>query len=331
MISCNRFMRTRRAMMAAAAGSLLTIATARAQSARKPARVAFLTSASTDDRPAFHAFRKSLRDLGWIEGQTLQLAFHFGSGAGQARLDPLAREIAASGVDAVLADGRVATLAMTAATRTIPIVAIMGFDPTTLGLAHSFARPGGNITGISVLTEPLNPKRLEYLRAMAPGARRIGVVFASAGVAAMQSVIKIGATLGLEMATIAIDSLDDLPRRLSSSSVGGLDAFLVGTDGFLDAVPGQVVAPLGRLGKPAIYPDRPYVELGGLASYGVNYSEMFQRLAGYLDHVLRGESPATIPFQQPERFDLTLNLGTAQHLGISFPPMLLAQANEMID
>ncbi len=306
-------------------------AAGQAPPARRVARVAFLSSASTEDRPAYHAFRKALRDVGWIEGQTLDLTFHFGAGAGQARLDPLARAIAESKVDAVLGDGRVATLAMAAASKTIPIVSVLGVDPTAFGLARSFVRPGLNVTGVSALSETLNTKRLEILRDIAPGARRIGVVFAAGGLPSLELALKTGATLGLDMRTIQIQSLDDLEARLTSPDLAQLDAFLVGTDGFLDAVPARVVQPLNRLRRPAIFPDRPYVELGGLASYGVSYSEVFVRLASMMNRVLRGEQPATMPFERPERFDLTLNQRTARDAGLVFPPLVLAQAQEIVD
>ena len=143
--------------------------------------------------------------------------------------------------------------------------------------------------------------------------------------------LKTGTTLGLDMRPIEIWSLDDLQARLADPESAQLDAFLVGTDGFLDAVPARIVQPLNRLRRPAVFPDRPYVELGGLASYGVNYSDVFARLAGMIDRVLRGESPATMPFERPERFDLTLNQRTARDAGLVFPPLVLAQAREIID
>lgn len=306
-------------------------AAAQAPPARRIARLAFLSSASTEDRSAYHAFRKALRDAGWIEGQTLELTFHFGAGAGQARLEPLARAIADSKVDAVLGDGRVATLAMAAASKTIPIVSVLGVDPVAFGLARSWARPELNVTGVSVLSDTLNTKRLEILREIAPAARRIGVVYGSGGLPPIEMALRTGTTLGLHMQSIEIQSLDELQARLAGPDVAQVDAFLVGTDGFLDAVPARIVQPLNRLRRPAIFPDRPYVQLGGLASYGVSYDVVFVRLAGMINRILRGEQPATMPFERPERFDLTLNQRTARDAGLVFPPLVLAQAQEIID
>lgn len=316
---------------AAASASFGRASSAQTRIPGRTARVAFLSSASTADRPAYHAFRKQLRDLGWIEGQNLELTFHFGAGAGQARLDPIARSIADSQVDAVLADGRVATLAIANVTRTIPIVSIMGLDPVAVGLAQSLGRPGRNVTGLSVLSEFLNTKRLQLLRDMAPKARRFGIVYGSAGRPPVEPVFAAAGALGLEMHPIEIRSLDDLAERLAAKDLEDLDAFLVGTDGFLDAVPVRVVQSVNRHNKPAIFPDKPYVHAGGLAAYGVDYTILFERLATMVDRVLRGERASEMPFQQPERFDLTLNQRRAREIGLAFSPLVLAQAGEIID
>ena len=220
---------------------------------------------------------------------------------------------------------------MAAVSRTIPIVGVMGVDPVAFGIAQSWTRPGLNVTGLSVFSETLNTKRLEVLREIAPRARRIGVFYGSAGLPPMELTLKTGTALGLDMQPLEIKSLDDIEALVRSPDFGQLDAFLVGTDGFFDSVPERIVAPLNRLRRPAIYPDRPYVETGGLASYGAIYIDIFTRLAAMMDRVLRGESPATMPFERPERFDLTLNQRTAGEAGIVFPPLLLAQAREIID
>lgn len=317
--------------VAAASASFGRASAAQTTRPRRTARVAFLSSASTVDRPAYHAFRKQLRDLGWKEGENLELSFHFGAGAGQARLDPIARSIADSHVDAVLADGRVATLAIANVTNTIPIVCIMGLDPVAIGLAQSLGRPGRNVTGLSVLSESLNTKRLQLLRDMAPKAERFGIVYGSAGRPPMEPVFAAAGALGLEMRPIEIRSLDDLAVRLAAQNLEDLDAFLVGTDGFLDAVPVRVVQSVNRHNKPAIFPDKPYVHAGGLAAYGVDYDILFERLAKMIDRVLRGERASEIPFQQPERFDLTLNQRRAREIGLVFSPVVFAQALEIID
>ena len=317
---------------AAASASFGRASSAQTRIPGRTARVAFLSSASTADRPAYHAFRKQLRDLGWIEGQNLELAFHFVAGAGQSRLEPIARSIADSQVDAVLADGRVATLAIANVTRTIPIVSIMGLDPVALGLAQSLGRPGRNVTGMSVFSESLNTKRFQLLRDMVPGARRFGVIYGSAGGRPpVEPAITAAGALGLEMHPIEIRSLDDLAERLAAKDLEDLDAFLVGTDGFLDAVPVRVVQSVNRHNKPAIFPDKPYVHAGGLAAYGVDYTILFERLATMVDRVLRGERASEMPIQQPERFDLTLNQSRAREIGLAFSPLVLAQAGEIID
>jgi putative ABC transport system substrate-binding protein len=309
----------------------LGAAGARAQAQPQARRLAFLTSGANEARPAFQAFRTRLRKLGWVEGGNLALSFHLARGAGLERLQPLARTIAAAGVDAILADGRVATQAMAAETRSIPIVSIMGLDPTALGLATSLAHPGGNVTGISMFTDSLNPKRLELLRELVPSCRRVGVVYASAGEAAQRHAMDAGLALGLDMHRVFIDTLAEIDRALSPAALAGLDALAVSSDGLLDASPEPVVSHINAAGKPAIYPDRDYVEVGGLAAYGVNMADAFQRLAGFVDRILRGANPAEMPIERPDRFEFLVNLKTAKALGLAIPPPLLGRADEVIE
>jgi putative ABC transport system substrate-binding protein len=302
-----------------------------AQTPQRVARIAFLTSAASDSRSAFKAFRNRLGDLGWTEGRSLDLKFYLAGGAGRERLDPMASQIAASGIDLVLADGRVATQAMAAASRVIPIVSIMGLDPTVLGLAESWARPGGNVTGLTMFTDLLNPKRLEVLREMVPSVKRVGVLYSSAGSASIHSVVEAGARLGLDMRGVFVDSLPDISRELSTKALADIDAIVVSTDGFLDAIPERVVAPINAALKPAVYPDRPYAEAGGMASYGVSLSDLFRRAATYVDRILRGEKPGMMPFERAERFELTLNMRTVRGLGLTLPPAIYARADEVIE
>ena len=302
-----------------------------AQTPQRVARVAFLTTAASDARPAFLVFRDRLRELGWIEGRSLVLKFYLGGSPGKERLEPMAREIAASGADVVLADGAVPSQVMAGASSIIPIVSITGLDPTTIGLAKSLARPGGNITGVTLFTDLLNPKRLELLREMVPSAGRVGFTYSSGREELIQSVLKAGRALGLDMRPFAIDSSSAIPHVLSAAALADIDAFMVGPEPFLDAAPERIVEPLTAAGKPAIYPDKPYVAIGGLASYGVNIADMFRRLAGYVDRVLRGENPSAMPFEQPERFEFTLNMQTVRRFGLTLPPVVLARADEVIE
>jgi putative ABC transport system substrate-binding protein len=264
-----------------------------AQTPQRVARIAFLTSAASDSRSAFKAFRNRLSDLGWTEGRSLDLRFYLAGGAGRERLDPMARQIAASGVDVILADGRVATQAMAAASRAIPIVSIMGLDPTVLGLAESWARPGGNVTGLTMFTA--------------------------------------GTRVGLDMRGVFIDSLPVISRELSTESLSDIDAVVVSTDGFLDAIPERIVALINAALKPAVYPDRPYAEAGGMASYGVSLADLFRRAAAFVDRVLRGEKVGTIPFERAERFELIVNMRTVRDLGLTLPPAIYARVDEVIE
>ncbi len=310
----------------------LTASGAFAQTPQRVARVAFLSRAASESRPAYLAFRMRLRELGWIEGQNFELKFHLGDGTGEQSLESRARAIATSGVDVVLADAGEATRAMAAASRTIPIVAIMGVDPTESGLATSLARPGGNVTGLTLLFEPLSAKRLEFLRDVLPAAKRIAIIHnARNREADIKGVVHTSAEHGFDARRIVIDALLDIPRLLSVEALAEIDVALVIGTPFLDVAPGLIVGPLNAARKPAIYPDRSYVEIGGMMSYGFDYTEMFRRLAGYVNRVLRGESPAVIPFEQPERFQLVLNMRTLRLLGLSVPPIILARADEVLE
>ena len=321
----------RRVVIAGLLSAVFAPSIASGQAPQRPARLAFLTSGANESRPEFQVFRARLRELGWVEGSNLMLTFHLARGSGTERLAPLAREIAESGADVVLADGRVATLAMAAASQTIPIVSIMGLDPTTLGLAASLARPGGNVTGITIYSESLNPKRLEFLRELAPSARRIGVVFASSDDAAQRTVLEAGATLGFDMRRLFIDSLAKVAHVLAPSVLSEIDAVLVSSDALLDASPQPVVAQINAARKPAIYPSRAYADVGGLASYGVDLAGAFQRLAGYVDRVLRGQNPAEMPIERYERLELVINLRIARDLALSLPDAFFARADEVIE
>jgi len=309
----------------------LAVGSGLAQTPQRVARVAFLTTSASDSRPAFLVFRSRLSELGWIEGRTLVLKFYLGGSPGRERLESMAREITASRVDVVLADGVVPSQVMAAASPIIPIVSITGLDPTTLGLAKSLARPGGNVTGVSLFTEQLNPKRLELLREMIPSARRVGFTYSSGREELIQSAMNAGRAFGLDMRPFAIDSSSAIPRVLSAAALADIDAFMVGPEAFLDAAPERIVEPLTAAGKPTIYPDRPYVAIGGMASYGVNIADMFRRVAGYVDRVLRGENPSVMPFERPERFELTLNMQTVRRLGLTLPSAVLARADEVIE
>ncbi|MBI3706880.1 MAG: ABC transporter substrate-binding protein [Proteobacteria bacterium] len=285
----------------------------------------------------FQAFRARLRDLGYVDGRNLEIRFHSSGGAGYSaegadRLASLARAIAAAGADVVLADGRPATQAMLAASRTIPIVGITGADPTLLDLATSLARPGGNVTGITFFTVEVGAKQLEILREIAPAMRRAGIVSANAPFdRAIRAVTEAGAALGIDTRHIQVDTPQAIASALAPAALTDVEGLVVLSNAVLAAAPNTVVTPINLARKPAVYHERDFVDAGGLACYGVNFADVFRRLADYVDRVLRGGNPAEMPIERPTIFELVINLKTARTLGLQIPPTLLARADEVIE
>ncbi len=298
------------------------------QPPRRIPRVAILSPGSSEARPVFAAFRDGLRALGWIEGRNIVLEFHFAHGDA-ARLTALAQAIARDGPAAVvLADGGAAAAAMQAATRTIPIVAIGAIDVSPGVLIASLARPGGNVTGITTFTSEVLLEQLEILHQLAPSARRIGVVGTGQ---ARRDLEEAASSLGLTLRFIGIANSGDVARELAPEAIGDVDGLLVAASPVLAALSALVVGRINANGKPAVYQERDFIDAGGLASYGVDFSAVFRQLAGYVDRILKGANPAEMPNERPVRIELIVNLKTARALGLTIPPVLLARADEVIE
>jgi putative ABC transport system substrate-binding protein len=322
----------RRALVAALAVAGARRAAAQPAPARLP-RVAILTSGSTETRPLFTAFRDSLQALGWIEGRNVAVGFHLAGGSPE-RLTALAQAIARDGAEVVLADGGNAAAAIFAATRTIPIVAVGGIDPSLQSFAASLARPGGNLTGITTFAVEMAGKQIEVLHELAPAARRIGAIrpadlqrdsnVEAAAAAAATS-------LGLTLRYIHVATPTDVARELASAKLAEFDAMMVVSSPVVAAMSAIVVERINASRKPAVYLERDYIDAGGLVVYGIDYFAVFRRLAVYVDRVLRGANPAEMPIERPDRIELIVNLKVARALGIAIPPTLLGRADEVIE
>ncbi|MGB8749882.1 MAG: ABC transporter substrate-binding protein [Pseudolabrys sp.] len=215
----------------------------------------------------------------------------------------------------------------------MPIVFGTAGDPVRLGLVTSLSRPGGNITGMSNQSADLPGKRLELLRGVAPSLRRVAVlanVGARIGVLEMGEVRDAGRKLGLEVVPLEVQRTEDIAPALASVK-GNVDALYVVTDPLLNTsrVAINTLAIADRL--PTMHGEKAYVEAGGLMSYGSNYPDLFRRAAEQVDKILRGAKPGDIPVEQPTKFDLAINLTTAKALGVTVPPLLLAQADDVIE
>jgi putative tryptophan/tyrosine transport system substrate-binding protein len=304
-----------------------------AQQPAKIPRVGILTPAATDATPLFQAFRKEIRTLGYVEGQTIVLDFRFARGNFDA-LPNLATELVRSGVDVIVTDSTSATVAAFGATHTIPIV--MGTtsgDPGTLGLATSIARPGGNVTGMLQRATELSGKRLQLLKDAVPAIARVTVLFnpaSAVGPPGRHLTEDAAKLLGVAITPLAVGTLDEL-RELEPAVLTGSDGLTVVNDGNFWNGRTKVVALALAARIPAIYPEREYADDGGLIAYGPNVPDHFRLAAGYVDRILRGAKAGDLPINQSTKIDFVVNLRTARALGIALSPDFISAAAEVIE
>jgi putative tryptophan/tyrosine transport system substrate-binding protein len=277
------------------------------------------------------AFVQRLRELGWSEGRTVSIEYRWAEGRHE-RAAEIAAEFVRLKVDVIVTSGGVLS-AVKQATSTIPIVFAVANDPVGAGFVSSLARPGGNITGLSLQTTDLAAKRLELLREIAPSIRRLGILANIGNAAAVPEIDEVQAAariLGLEVVTSEMRQAEDITSAFTAFR-SGAQALYVCTDPLILAQRARIntLALAARL--PTIYGPREHVEAGGLMSYGANFPDLFRRSADLVDKILRGAKPGDLPVEQPIKFDLIINLTTAKTLGLTVPPMLLARADEVIE
>ena len=278
------------------------------------------------------AFVQRLRELGWIEGRTIAIEYRWAEGR-SARANEIAAEFVRLKVDVIVTHSAELVVAAKQATSVIPIVFGLAADPVGSGLVASLARPGGNVTGLSVQGTDLAGKRFELLREIVPGLRWLAVIAnagASGAVLEMREAQAAARALGLEVATPEIRRAEDIVPAFEALN-GHAQALYVASDPLLYAnrVRINTLALGARL--PTMHATREYVEAGGLMSYGANYPDLFRRAGDYVDKILRGAKPADLPVEQPTKFDLVVNLITAKVLGLTVPPTVLARADEVIE
>ena len=278
------------------------------------------------------AFQQQLQQLGWIEGRNIAIEYRWGEGRVE-RYDEFAAEFVRLKVDVIVAEGTPPTLAAKKATSVIPIVFIGAGDPVLTGLVASLTRPGGNATGLSNQGRDLAGKRVELLREMIPGLRRLGIladVDNISEMAEMREVVAAAATLGLEVGKLEIRRAEEIAPALQSLK-GPTQAVYVVTGALANANALRInTLALGQR-LPTMYGSRQMLEFGGLISYGTDILDLRRRAADYVDKILRGTIPGDVPVEQPTKFDLALNLTTAKALGLEFPATLLARADEVIE
>jgi putative ABC transport system substrate-binding protein len=305
---------------------------ARAQQSGKLPTIGFLGAATALNwSPWLAAFVQRLRELGWIEGRTIAIEIRWAEGRSE-RYTEIAAEFVRLKVDVIVTSGA-AVLAAKEATSVIPIVFAAANDPVGGGLVASLARPGGNVTGLSIQGSDLAGKRLEFLREVVPGVRRLAVIgnvgYPSA-VLEMDEVAAAARTLGLDIVRLEIRRAEDIVPAFEALK-GRAEALYFTIDPFLNTkrIGINTLANVARL--PTITGVREYVEAGSLMSYGANFPDLFRRAGDLVNKILRGTKPSDIPVEQPTKFDLVINLTTAKALGLTVPPTLLARADEVIE
>jgi len=278
------------------------------------------------------AFRQGLREAGFAEGRNVAIEFKWADDRPE-RLRELAADLVRRQVAVIAAISGPAATAAKAATSTIPIVFNSGADPVNNRLVADLNRPGGNVTGVSMIMDTLNPKRFELLHDLVPKPAVIGVLWYSTGPNADNLVETQAAarTLARQILVIKIaaeSEFDDAFTKLADARVGGL---FVGTSPFFQSQSRRLVTQAARLALPACYHVREFVALGGLMSYGASTSDSFRRAGVYVGRVLEGEKPGDLPIELPKRYELVFNLATAKALKIEIPAKLLALADEVIE
>jgi putative ABC transport system substrate-binding protein len=304
---------------------------ARAQQPGKLPIIGFLGANASGFAPWVAAFVARMRELGWVEGRAIAIEYRWSEGRPE-RYTEIAAEFVRLNVDVIVTVGSAVPI-VKQATSTIPIVFAVGIDPVGSGLVASLAKPGGNVTGLSIQANELAGKRLELLREIMPQLRRLAIMFNADNT---QPVLEMGETqaearrLGLEVAPLAIRRAEDVSPAFQGLKTRA-DALYVAVDQLIVANRAPILA--SALGEriPTIFSTSDFARAGALISYGPSYSDLFRHSADLVDKILRGTKPADIPVEQPTKFELVINLATAKALDVTIPPTLITRADEIIE
>ena len=305
---------------------------ARAQQQRKLPTIGFLGASTSSNWSHWTtAFVQRLRELGWIEGRTVAIEYRWAEGHSD-RFTEIAAEFVRLKVDVILTVGSAAAVARQA-TSTIPIVFALAADPVGSGLVASLARPGGNLTGLSLQSSDLAGKRIELLREVLPGLRRLAII---ANVDSSSSVLESAEAraaarkLGLDADVLEIRRAEDIGPAFGTLE-SGVQALYACPDPLVNANHARINTLALGARLPTIHPFRDYLGAGGFMSYGANNADLFRRAGDYVDKILRGAKPGDLPVEQPTKFDLVINLTTAKALGLKIPESFLLRADEVIE
>jgi putative tryptophan/tyrosine transport system substrate-binding protein len=327
---------TRRAFIGTLAGALLTAPfAAEAQPAAKVARIGYLAANLAASPHLREAFLQGLRDLGYVEGRNVVIEYRDAEGKYE-RFPALATELVALKVDVIVVTSTPAAVAVKQATRTIPIVFTWAADPVGSGLVTSLARPGGNITGLSILAPDIIGKRLELLKQAVPGVSRVAALWHPGDyVERMEKDMlteadRAARALGLRLQVVEARGPEDFDRAFADMTRARADAVTVQSTNIFFIERRRLVDLAAKNRLPAMYLTREFVDAGGLMSYGPHVADLHRRAASYVDKILKGAKPADLPVEQPIKFELVINLKTAKALGLTIPPSVLQRADEVI-
>jgi putative ABC transport system substrate-binding protein len=323
----------RREFITLVGGAAAWPAVARAQQAAMPV-VGFVHYASATTLVHLaEAVRRGLKEAGYVEGQNVAIEYRWAEGHYE-RLPALAADLVRRQVTVITAGGAVAARAAKEATATIPVVFTSGADPVASGLVKSLSRPGGNLTGVSLLAAEMATKRLELIRDLLPKARTVAMMINPTFPGAeseMAEVEAAGRTIGLQIHSARATSPSDIDAALAAFNQLRVDAFIVGADGYFITRRDQLATLGARYAIPGIYPFPDFPQADGLLSYGVSLADAYRQAGVLTGRVLKGAKPAELPVMQPTKFEFVLNLKTAKALGLDVAPTLIARADEVIE
>ena len=328
----------RRAFLGIVAGGLLAAPLAAEGQEAKVPRIGHLNTNLATNPHLLEAFRQGLRDLGYVEGRNLLIEYRDAQGKVE-RLPALAAELVALKVDVIVAaaGGTVVALAAKQATKDLPIVFIAVGDPVTSGLVTSLARPGGNVTGLSLLFPELVGKWLELLRQTVPGVSRVAVLWQPGAAPERSEKVLLkeadvaARALGVRLQVVEVRGPADVDRAFSDMIRAGASALTVPSTPMFASERRRLADLAAKNRLPTVFSFRDYVDAGGLMSYGPDLPDLFRRAATYVDKLLKGGKPADLPVEQPTKFELVINLKTAKALGLTIPPPLLQRADQVIE
>ena len=327
-------MRRRQFIVGVGSAAAVISFSARAQQPLQPPRIAVLTGAGSTDTEATQApFFDGMKELGWIEGRNVHFDVRHGRGD-TATIERNVADVVALPANVIVTSGTVTMRPLLRATRTIPIVFVNVADPVGAAFINSLSRPGGNATGFIQFEYSLSGKWVELLKQIAPNMTRAAVLrdaAITAGIGQFAVIQAVAPSAGVDVSPINVHDPAEIERAIAAFAQDGGGGLIVTGSALSAFHRDRIVAAAARHKLPAIYYSRRHVAAGGLMSYGSNIADQFRRAAGYVDRILKGEKPADLPVQTPTKYELVINQKTANALGISIPPTLLARADEVIE